>query len=140
MVPGRRNRETHPMKTSLLQTLRTTAAAVLVALPMVAHAAQPFEDKAFEAAQDAGKAIVVDVSAPWCPTCAKQKPILERLEAGEPKVVVFDVDFDSRKDVLKRFGVQHQSTLIAFKGKTEVGRSTGDTNADSIGALFRKGL
>lgn len=130
------------MKTSLLKTLRATAAAALVALPMVAHAAQPFEDKApaFEAAQDAGKAIVVDVSAPWCPTCAKQKPILERLEAGEPKVVVFDVDFDSRKDVLKRLGVQHQSTLIAFKGKTEVGRSTGDTNPDSIGSLFRKGL
>lgn len=128
------------MISRLKTSLRAIAAAALVAVPMMAQAAQPFEDKAFATAQEAGKAIVVDVSAPWCPTCAKQKPILQGLEAAEPKVVVFDVDFDSRKDVLKRLGVQHQSTLIAFKGKTEVGRSTGDTNPDSIGALFRKGL
>ena len=128
------------MNKGLLKTLRAAASAAMVALPMMAHAAQPFEDKAFHVAQDAGKAIVVDVSAPWCPTCTKQKPIIQGLEAAEPKVVVFDVDFDSGKDVLKRFGVQYQSTLIAFKGKSEVSRSTGDTNPDSIGALFRKGL
>ena len=50
------------------------------------------------------------------------------------------VDFDSQKDVLRRFGVQRQSTLIVFKGATEMGRSVGDTGKTSIEALLAKGL
>jgi len=50
------------------------------------------------------------------------------------------VDFDAAKDVLRRFRVQHQSTLIMFKGRTEVGRSTGDTDPNRIQALVSKGL
>ena len=46
------------------------------------------------------------------------------------------VDFDNQPDVLKSFNVRQQSTLIAFKGKTETGRSAGDTNKASIEALI----
>ncbi|MGE5476810.1 MAG: thioredoxin family protein [Bacteroidales bacterium] len=116
------------------------AAALVFALPLAAEASQPYDAAAFAAAQDAGKSILVDVSAPWCPTCTKQKAIVEGLETSQPKLVVFDVDFDSAKDVLKRFGVQHQSTLIVFKGKAEVGRSTGETDPAAINALIGKGL
>jgi hypothetical protein len=42
--------------------------------------------------------------------------------------------------VLKRFGVQRQSTLIVFKGKQEAGRSVADTNPASIEALLAKSL
>jgi thioredoxin len=99
---------------------------------------QPFDQKAFEAAQAAGKPILVEVSAPWCPICKAQAPILSRLKS-DPKfkeLVSFDIDFDSQKDLLRKFNVQKQSTLIVFKGKQEMGRSTGDTNAASIGALL----
>ena len=51
----------------------------------------------------------------------------------------FNIDFDSQKDLLKKFNVQKQSTLIVFKGKQEAGRSTGDTNAGSIDALVEQG-
>ena len=40
-----------------------------------------FDQKAFEAAQAAGKPILVEVSAPWCPVCKAQAPILSRLRA-----------------------------------------------------------
>jgi thioredoxin 1 len=33
-----------------------------------------------------------------------------------------------------------QSTLIVYKGKTEMGRSTGDTNEASITSLLNKAL
>lgn len=115
-------------------------AFLLFALPPAAEAGQPYDAKAFAAAQDAGKSILVDVTAPWCPTCAKQKPTVQGLETSQPKLVVFDVDFDSAKDVLKQFRVTSQSTLIMFKGKTEVGRSTGETDPASIAALVGKGL
>ena len=65
-----------------------------------------YSPAAFEAAQKAGKPILIHITAPWCTTCAAQKPILAKLEA-DPRfkdLQVFDVDFDSRKDVVKRFG------------------------------------
>jgi thioredoxin 1 len=34
---------------------------------------------AFAAAQEAGKSIIVDVNASWCPICAKQKPTIAAL-------------------------------------------------------------
>ncbi len=101
-----------------------------------------FTAAAFEAAQKAGKPILIDVTAPWCPTCKAQAPLVNGLAAGPrfKDLQVFDVDFDSQKDVLRRFGVQRQSTLIVFKGATEMGRSVGDTDKTSIEALLAKGL
>ena len=122
-------------------TILFIAYSVLIALaPVSANAAQPFDATAFEAAQKTGKSIVLDVTASWCPTCRVQKPILEGLAAETSGLVVFDIDFDTRKDLLRRFRVQYQSTLIVFRGVEEVGRSTGDTNRESIKSLVAKGL
>lgn len=101
-----------------------------------------FDEKAFAEAQAQGKSILVDISAPWCPTCNAQKPIIEKLSA-EPKyqgLTIFDVDFDTRKDILRKFGAQTQSTLIVFKGDKETGRSVGSTHADAIDALLHTAL
>ena len=116
------------------------ATALFVGFSLVAKAGQPFDPNAFQQAQAAGKLILVDVTASWCPTCKQQRPIVEEIEKATPNLVVYEVDFDSAKDVLKRFRVQHQSTLIVFKGNNEVGRSTGETNPASIRALVSKGL
>lgn len=118
-------------------------AAIIAVAPMAfAGSKQIFDQKAFEAAQAAGHPILLDVTAPWCPTCKAQAPILEKLTA-DPKfrnLVKFEIDFDTRKDVLKNFNVRTQSTLIVFKGKSEAGRSAGDTNEASIAALLNKAL
>jgi len=55
-------------------------------------------------------------------------------------LVYFVVDFDSQKDAVKYFGARVQSTLIAFKGATETGRSVGDTDPSSIAALLNIAL
>jgi thiol-disulfide isomerase/thioredoxin len=122
--------------------LGTLAAAATLSLGSVAAAMdeQAFDQKAFEAAQAAGKPILIEVSAPWCPVCKAQAPILARLKRDPrfKELVSFDIDFDSQKDLLRKFNVQRQSTLIVFKGKRETGRSTGDTDAGSIEALLAK--
>ncbi len=120
------------------------ALALIVVLPLAASAAEvePFTPAAFDAARAAGKPILVDVSAPWCPTCKAQRPILSNLEA-QPKfkdLVVLDVDFDSQKDVLRRFGVRMQSTLIAFRGDHETARSTGETRPAPLAGLLDSAL
>ena len=105
-----------------------------------ANAAQPFEGKAFQAAQATKQTILIDVTAPWCPTCKQQRPIVQEIEKERPNLVVYEVDFDTAKDTLKRLGVRYQSTLIVFKGANEVGRSTGDTDPSQIRALVAKGF
>ena len=124
-------------------------ALTLVATPFMATVAPvaalekaPFDAKAFEDAQAAGKPILVEVTAPWCPTCKAQAPILAKL-SSTPKfkdLVRFNIDFDTQKDLLRKFNVRTQSTMIAFKGKQEVGRSTGDTNPGSIERLLEQSI
>jgi len=116
------------------------ATAMLLFLPLDALARQPFDAKAFEQAQAAGKTILIDVYASWCPVCKKQQPVIGRLEKEKPGLVVYEVDFDRDKNVLKQFRVQSQATLIVFKGGTEVGRSTGDSDPSRIQALVAKGF
>jgi thioredoxin 1 len=117
-------------------------AATLVVTPAIAQTAPAFDSGAFATAQKAGKPILIAVHAPWCPYCKAQAPIINELRA-DPRfknLVYFVIDFDSQKDLLARFGVRMQSTLIAFKGPTEEGRSVADTNRDSIYALVTKAL
>ncbi|WP_232627905.1 thioredoxin family protein [Methylobacterium sp. Leaf118] len=107
-----------------------------------AAAPTPFDPQAFEAAQEAGRPVLVQVSAPWCPICRTQKPILAGL-AAEPRfkdLAIYTIDFDSQRDLLRRFDARMQSTLILFKGRTEVGRSVGETQPEWIEQLLEKGL
>lgn len=127
------------------RSLFLSAFVVSSALANLAAAAAetvPYTAAAFDAAQAAGKSILVEVHAPWCPTCRAQAPILQELEKGAAyrNLLVVHVDFDGQKDALKRFGARTQSTLITFKGATETGRSVGDTDRDSIAALLAKAL
>ncbi len=99
-----------------------------------------YDAAAFAAAQAAGKPILVAVHASWCPTCTRQRPIIDELagRAENKDLVILIVDFDSQKDVVKGFDVRMQSTLIAFKGKVERDRSVGITDPGAIGALVAK--
>lgn len=101
-----------------------------------------YSKQAFQAAQDAGKPIVVFVNASWCVTCRKQRPVVDALmkDPAFAKATVFVVDYDKEKDTLRELGVRDRSTLIAFSGKTERARSSFVTDPDKIRALFDSAL
>lgn len=115
---------------------------LLAIAPGLARAATelPFTQQAFADAQKAGKPILVHVWASWCPTCKAQAPTLSEIKAdpANKDLMVYVVNFDTQKDVVKDFGVRMQSTLIVFHGAKEEGRSTGDTNPATIKALVAK--
>ena len=116
--------------------------ALLGALPASAAEWKPFSAGAFAEAQKEGKSILVDIFAPWCPTCRAQNPILVQLtrELQFNNLVVFKVDFDNQKGDVRALKAQQQSTLIAYKGETEKGRSVGVTDEKSIAALVNSAL
>lgn len=128
-------------RTMLLAFVTIMATIFWTAISFAAER-MPFDQKAFEAAQTAGKSILVDVSAPWCPTCRAQKPIVEKLSLlPEYKdLQIFDVDFDTQKAVLHSLQVQQQSTLIVFRGAKEIDRSVGSTDPSAISDLLKKGI
>jgi thioredoxin 1 len=115
-----------------------------LSLSPLASAMSPeiYNQQAFVMAQAAGKPILLHITAPWCPTCKAQKPILSRLESAAKfkDLTAFDIDFDTSKDLLRKLHVAQQSTLIVYKGSREVGHSTGDTDPASIEVLLDKTL
>ncbi len=120
------------------------AAALLAGFAAIGPAAaatkSPYSQAAFAAAQQQGKPILVHVTASWCPVCAKQHPIVAKLSA-EPAfrdLQIFEVDFDTQKDLLRTMSVQKQSTFVVYHGAAERGRSTGETDEAAIRALFAK--
>jgi len=122
---------------------RSLVALVLLLSGVFAHAGeQAFDQKSFDDLRAAGKPVVVHVHATWCPVCKKQAQVISALESEDrfKNLTVMRVDFDTDKTVQAALKVTSRSTLIAFKGETELGRSVGDTNPDSIAALLAKPL
>jgi len=99
---------------------------------------QTYQQAAFEAAQKNDEPILVFVEASWCPICAKERPILQQLYTTPEfsNLHVFDVNFDTSKPLLRRLGVQEQSTLIVYHGVKETGRMTGATDPMVIKRLL----
>lgn len=132
------------MHTSFGRAARLAAVFTLFAASTVALAAasQPFDAKAFKAAQTAGKPIVVEIHADWCPECKAQNRVLDKI-TGEPRysrLVRLRVDYDKQKDLVRQFKARMQSTLIVYKGDQELARAVGITSEDKIRALVDKAI
>jgi thioredoxin 1 len=130
------------MRPFRLLTALSAVAVVAIATPAMAGPVQPYSVAAFTAAQMAGKPILIHVHADWCPICRRQAPIVAEI-ANDPKfakLVVFKIDFDSQVPEREAFKVRQQSTLIAFKGKAEKGRSLGVTDRTEIRSLAATAL
>ena len=121
---------------------RTAAAIALSSLLSLAVAGdiRPFSQQGFDQLTREGKPVVLDISATWCPTCKEQKPIIDSLmkQPAYKDVTLLTIDFDANKATLKKFKVTMQSTLVAFKGSKEVGRSVGDTTPAGIEGLIKQ--
>lgn len=110
------------------------AALALVAAPLQAQPVRPFSLAALKAAQAAGKPVLVDAFAPWCPTCRAQAPTIDKL-ATDPAykdLQILRLDYDNQTAEKKVLGITKQSTLIAYKGNKEVGRVLGITDPGQI--------
>ena len=105
--------------------------------PPMKNAFQPFTAEAFKSAMQEGKTTLVFFHAPWCPVCKAQEPkVLAHLNGDHKDIVAFKVDYDTNAGLRKEMKVDKQSTLILYRGATEVARLSYKSDAASIDELF----
>jgi len=126
----------------MYRLLRLFFALVALTAATLGYAGEikPYSASAFDSLTQAGKPVAIAVHASWCSTCKAQKPIQASLMADPAfkDITLLVVDFDGDQSILQKFQVRAQSTLIVFKGRTELGRSVGDTTRAGMAALFQR--
>lgn len=103
---------------------------------------ESFTQERFDELTVNGEVVLVDIFATWCPTCAKQREVLEAYQAANPnsELHILEVDFDDQKDVVRQFRAPRQSTLYLYKGEEQVWFSVAETSADVITGEIAKAL
>jgi len=110
--------------------------------PAMAQPEQPFTMATLKAAQSAGRSILVDAYAPWCPICRKQAPTIEAMTKDPTfaKLLILRLDYDNQNAEKQALGITMQSTLIAFDGSKETGRLIGVTDSAQIESLAKSAM
>jgi len=100
-----------------------------------------FSEQTFKALQAENASILIDVSATWCGTCKKQHQVMKEYFAKnrDSKIHVLTVDYDDQKEWVRYFKAPRQSTLVLYKGKTELNRVIAQTNKDKLFEFMEQG-
>lgn len=121
--------------------------ASMTLVPFAARAnATLYTPGSAEAAMDAGKIVLLDFWASWCSTCAAQERVLADLKAENPayaqNIEFFIVDWDEhgKGKLSKSLKIPRRSTLVALKGRKELGRIVAGTSKADIKALLDTAL
>jgi thioredoxin 1 len=129
------------------RTFLVSAGAGL-AMPRMALAADDiiYTPGLAEAAMDEGKVVFLDFWASWCSTCAAQVRVLDKLRAENPAyghaITFIRVDWDEygRGELSRSLAIPRRSTLVALKGREELGRIVAGTREDVIRQLLDTAL
>jgi len=126
-----------------MKVARSIVAALIVGAATLSQALEikPYTAAALAAAQKADKPVAVHFHADWCPTCRAQEKVLQTLKA-EPglDITVLVANYDTEKELKRRFNVRAQSTLVVLRGQQEWARLVGDTTTTSIREALKTAL
>jgi thiol-disulfide isomerase/thioredoxin len=110
---------------------------------LVSHALEikPYSASALDQAQKADKPVALLFLAYCCPSCGVQTKFLEdvKSEAGLD-ISVLVANYDTEKDLKRRFNVRAQSTLVVLRGQKETYRVVGDTSPGGLRGALKSAL
>ena len=90
-------------------------------------------DANFEELLGTGKPMVLDFWAEWCGPCRMVSPIIDELaQEYEGRVTIGKINVDENDDVVGRFGIRNNPTVIFFKNGEMVDKIVGATSKDKF--------
>ncbi len=122
---------------------RLIVCAALLASATLSHALElaPYSAEALAKAQQANQPVALHFHADWCPTCRAQDKALDTLKAEKGlDITVLKANYDTEKELKRRFRINGQSTLVVLKGDKEAARLMGDASTDGIRTALKAGL
>jgi thioredoxin 1 len=81
---------------------------------------------------EAGKPVLVDFTASWCPPCRAMAPILEQMAGDRDDLKIVSVDVDEQQELAVTYGVLGMPTFMLFDNGAPI--------ANLVGARPRKRL
>ena len=99
-----------------------------------------FTIQKFEEAKKNGETVVVTAWNKYCGTCKKQKVVLDQAEKDFKDVLFLYYSHPKMKDIAKYLKIDHRSTILVYKGNTEVSRTIGQLDKSVIYSNIQKGI
>ena len=99
-----------------------------------------FSNKVFENAKASGKTVVVNSYEIWCGTCNKQTKILNQAEKEFQDIIFLSYEQSKNKDIAQKLDIEFWTTIVVYKGDTEVARIIGQTDKKTIYSAIQKGI
>ena len=99
-----------------------------------------FSIETFEKAKASGKTIVINSYEVWCGTCSKQTKILDQAEEEFNEIIFFSYEQSKNKDIAKKLGIKHWTTIVVYKGDNEISRIIGQTDKETIYSAIKEGI
>ena len=99
-----------------------------------------FSIEAFEKAKASGKTIVINSYEIWCGTCGAQTKVLNEAEKEFKEIIFLSYEQSKNKDIAKKLGIKHWTTIVVYKGSNEISRIIGQTKKEIIYSAIKKGI
>ncbi len=129
---------------NLMRKIFSTFAVFLMLVAGTAHAQEKemFTQARFDALQSEGAVVLVDIYAPWCPTCQQQQKAFAQYRAANPnkKFTILVVDYDKNKDIVRQFRAPRQATLLLYRGKAQHWFAVAESRPEVIAAELNKAI
>jgi thioredoxin 1 len=125
------------------RTFLILTAAAMLAAP-AAFAAEPlaYSPELVAAELAAGKTVLIDFSASWCPSCQTQGRHLEALRAENPAydaaITFFEADWDSNKRtaLTEQYGITSRGSLLVLRGDAVVMQTSTHSTKDALRSML----
>ena len=99
-----------------------------------------FTIQKFEEAKKNGETVVVTAWNKYCGTCKKQKIVLDQAEKDFENVLFLYYNHPKMKDIATYLKIDYRSTILVYKGNTEVSRTLGQLDKSIIYSNIKKGI
>ena len=126
-----------------MKIAKLIVSGLLVAAATLSHALEvkPYSAAALAEAEKDNQPLALHFHADWCPTCRAQDKVVQTLKTEKGlDLTILTVNYDTEKDLKRRFKVNSQSSLIVLRGQKETARLVGDTSTDGIRDALKTAL